>query len=186
RGDQLGGHREGPVPGRDDPVYAARIVPGQDELARARGWQDSTFEALEVLRRYSKVLGRLVHLAQRFRHHRLALVESEQVSQLLAAALDRLRDPVQPPRSLETLEAGHRGPRPVGGLDGALRIGARALRDLRDGLAGGRADRVESLAALRLDPLAVDEHLLDRAGDVDSHLVFSKFLRPDPSSNARA
>jgi len=46
----------------------------------------------------------------------------------------------------------------VGCLDGSLRVGARALRNLGDHLAGRRARGVEELAALRLRPLAVDEH----------------------------
>src|SRR5260370_8254820 len=98
------------------------------------------------------------------------------MTELFAALLDRLRDAMQAPRSLEAFQGGHRRARLVGGFDRALRVGARSLRDLRDHLAGGRARGVEELPALGFRPLAVDEHLFHRAGDVDRHLPGSRWV----------
>src|SRR5260370_22384265 len=98
------------------------------------------------------------------------------MTELFAALLDRLRDAMQAPRSLEAFKRGHRRARLVGGFDRALRVGARSLRDLRDHLAGGRARGLEELPALGFRPPAVDEHLLDRAGDVDGHLPGSSWV----------
>src|SRR5438309_1295174 len=58
-------------------------------------------------------------------------------------------------------EAGHRRASLVGGLDRALGVGAGALGDLGDDLAGRRAVGVKELAALGLDPPAFNEHLPD-------------------------
>src|SRR5258708_5718445 len=103
-------HRQRPVPGRDDPVDAAGGVAGERELARAGGWKDAALESLQVLGRDAEVLGRLVDLAQRFREQRLALVERQQVAQLFATLLDRLRDAMHAPPSPQAFHGGH--PRP--------------------------------------------------------------------------
>src|SRR5438309_484130 len=79
---------------------------------------------------------------------------------LLAPLLDRLGDPMQALRALESLESGHAGAGAVRGLDRALRVGARALRHLGDDLARGGAVGVEMLATHRTHPRAIDEHLL--------------------------
>src|SRR5205807_6206254 len=100
---------------------------------------------------------------------RLALVEGEQAAQLVAALLDRLGDPVQPLRALESFQLRHRATRFVRGFYSALRIDACALRDLGDDLAGGGTVRVKELPALRLDPVTVDKHLSHRPRDIDGH-----------------
>src|SRR5260370_6199991 len=161
---------------------------GENELARAGGRKDSPFEPLHVLGRDAEILGRLVDLAQRFGHQRLALVEREDAAELLAPALDRLRDRVQPSRALETFERSHRLFGAVRGFDRLARVGARALPHLRDHLAGRGTRGVEMLAALGSDPVAVDAHLLDRAGDVHRHFLspVMRAARLLPRSNARA
>src|SRR5207245_2620471 len=137
------------------------------QLGRAGGRKDTAFEPLQVLRGDPKVLRALVDLAQRLGLERFALVEGQQLAELVAPLLDRFGDLVQPLRALESLELRHRCACPVGGLDRALRVGSGAFRDLGDDLAGGGTVRVEELTAFRLDPTPVDEHLLDRASYVD-------------------
>src|SRR5204862_368645 len=66
-----------------------------------------------------------------------------------------------PAGTFEAFEAGHRRASLVGGLDRALGVGAGALGDLGDDLAGRRAVGVKELAALGLDPPAFNEHLPD-------------------------
>src|SRR6266568_4803668 len=127
---------------------AARVVARQDQLGGAGRRQDTPFEALQVLRCDPEILDALVDLAQRFRLERLALVEGQQLAELLSSLLDRPGDPVQALRALESFEPSHRGARLVGRLDRALRVGAGAFRDLGDDLAGGGAVRVEGRAAL--------------------------------------
>ena len=159
--DQLRGHRQRPVPGRDDAVDPTRVVLGQDELARAGRGQHAAFQAFQVLGGDAEVLDRLLDLADGLGLQRLALVEREQVGQLVPPSRDGVGDPVQPHGTFEAFEAGHRRASLVGGLDRALGVGAGALGDLGDDLAGRRAVGVKELAALGLDPPAFNEHLPD-------------------------
>ena len=129
-------------------------MPSEYELGRAGRRKHAPLEALQVFGRDAEVFDALVDLAQRLSPERLALVERQQAADLLPALFDRLGDPVEALRALETFEPGHRGARLVSGLDRALRVGARALRHLGDDLAGHRAVGVEVLAAFRLHPFA--------------------------------
>src|SRR5207248_9645598 len=104
-------------------VYAARVMPGENELGRARARQHAALEPLQVLRGDAEVLRRLGDLSHCLRLQRLALVEGQQVSQLIASLLDGLGDAVQPPGPLESLETGHVLARSVRRLDRMLRVG---------------------------------------------------------------
>ena len=119
---------------------------GQDELGRAGGGQDPALEALQVLGRDPEILHALRHLAQRLGLEGLALVEGQQARDLLGPPLDRLGHVVEALGAFEALLLGHLGPRLVRRLDGALGVGARALRDLGDDLTRDRAVGVEVLA----------------------------------------
>jgi len=136
-------------------------VSRQHELRRARRREHPAFQALEVFGRDLEVLDALVDLAVGLGLERLTLVEGQQVREVVALLPDRLRDAVQVLGAREALQLRHVGTGAVRRFDRPLRVGARALRDLRDDLAGGGTVGVEVLSGLRLDPPAVDEHLLD-------------------------
>src|SRR5579864_5838311 len=107
--------------------------------------------------------------------------------ELLASPGDRVRHVMKAPGAIETLESRHRPARTMGCLDRASRIRPRPFGDLGDDLSSRGAVGVEQLPALRLDPFAVDEHLLHGPGDVDRHFFLAPLAcaaRPRPRSNA--
>ena len=118
RGRQhLGGHRVGPVPGRDQADARRAGGAAAARAGRARRSPGSCPQALAVLGGHAEELDQLADLALGLRLERLALVEREHAGQLVAAALAGVGRAVQ---QLGALEPGARRPgreRGVGGGD---------------------------------------------------------------------
>ena len=158
RSQHLGGHRVGPVPGRDQPQHAERPAQQQHPPPRRGALRHDSLHALAVLRGHAKELDQLSDLALGLGLERLALVECEHARQLVGPAFALVGHAVQ---QLGPFVAGPGAPtseRPVGRGDGAPRVLAIAVGHRPEHLAGGRAGGLDGGAARRVAPLAVDEH----------------------------
>ena len=177
RGDELGRHRQRPVPRGDHAVDAPGNPQGKDQLILGHRRDDIGLQAFDVFGGDSEILDGFADFAERFRLVRLPLVEAEPSGQLLAPLLHDVGHPVQQGRPLEGAEPGHRRPCPVRRLDGARGISPGAFRQGGDHLAGRRAYRLEGGFAFRVDPPAAHEHLERRGFFDDLHRA-----PPDPAS----
>ena len=158
RSDDLGGHRVGPVPRRDDADDSARHAIDEDALRRVDRRRQRALEPRRLGRGLPEVADELVDLVVRLRDERLPLVERERARKGFAPTLDLSWRPARvPPRARRPTARPSRR-RLVRRVDRAPRVLPRSLGDRADTFAARRALGVEPGAGLALDPGAADQH----------------------------
>ena len=165
-----GDHQHREVPGDDLPGDAHRLAAGVAEVPAA----DRDRLAVDLVGPAGVVAEAVDHQRQvgmAALADRLAVVQGLELGQLVDVRFDQVGELVHQPPAVAGvgLAPGARVKRLPRRLDGAVDVGGVALGDLGDDLLGRRVDRGERLAAVAVDPLAVDQQLgLDRASNLAS------------------
>ena len=158
RCDDLGGHRVGPVPRRDDADHAAGYAVGEHPLRGVDRRRHRARQTSRISCGHAPVDDQLLDLAVRLGVQRLALVEGEHPRELVAPLLDQVRDALHRCRALESRARRPGAPRRIRRGDRLLRVLARAFGQRAETLPCRRARRLEARAGLRLCPRSADDH----------------------------
>ena len=159
RAGLAGDHRRREVPRGDGRGHADRLLDHDDALVRLVAGDGVAIDALGFLGEPLDEGSGIGDFALGF-GQRLALLQGHQAAQVVLVGHDQL----EPLAQLAcTLLGGQRTPGrqgALGGFDGATGLGAAHLRHAAEDLARGRVVHGDGLAAVGVQPLAVDEGLL--------------------------